>query len=312
VFRLLVIVFVSLVIFHPYIVVAEIYTWQDEFGNTHFGDKQDKTLEQQAVNLAVTKSQWEKYNIEINDVDNVLTEDERQQIQQDVNSVYQFYDNTLYFDMYKTVPVKIRLYEKRRDYRRYLAQEYEQKNTRHSRGVYMFASNEIIIVLNEKERWRTFWTIKHETSHAILDKLVPLVPGWLNEGLAENAEALDYVNSKLVLNPHRENHTTMHHSSEKGLKVNLERFLSMSNKAFYQSLQTGGGINQAISGELVRLLLSTRTGRDFIVELIHNYERGNRQFSSIITQQQYVGGITVLQTDWDQWVTRTLSQKVSL
>ncbi len=291
---------------------AEIYTWQDEFGNTHFGDKRDKKLHQKAVDLTVTKSQWKKYNIEINDVNNILTPEEQLQIQHDVNSVYQFYDHTLYFDMFKTVPVKIRLYEKRRDYRQYLSKKYGQKHTRHSRGVYMFASNEIIVVLNEKERWRTFWTIKHEASHAILDQLVPLLPSWLNEGLAENAESLTTDGKNLVLGPHDENLSNLQSSIKKGFGVNLVDFLNMTNQAFYRSLKSGGSINQSVSGELVRFLLSNKTGREFIIELIHSYERGNKQVSSIITQQHYIGGISVLQNDWNRWVSRATSKNIQL
>jgi len=291
---------------------AEIYTWQDENGNTHFSDTKVEGRQQKQLDLKVQRSHWKKFQIDINDVDHVLTEQEKQQITEDVNNVYQFFDKHLYFSMYKTVPVKIRLYQTQQAYQRYLAQQYGEHNAKHSRGIYIRASNEIVLFVNPDERWRTFWTIKHETSHAIVDTVTPFVPAWLNEGLAENMEALSVEREKLVLKPHRENHALVARAQQQGQWLDVKDFLTLSSQRYYQQLQSGPSMNQANAGELVRLFLSTRPGKDFVIRLIHIYELGSRQYGAYIVDEHYIGGLTVLQNDWDRWVERQTSQQISL
>ncbi len=89
---------------------GQIYRWVDENGKTHFGDKKQEALVQEEVVLDKHTSEWKKYVININDVDEIMTSDELKRIEKDVNVVYRFFDEKLYFDIYKTVPVTIRLY----------------------------------------------------------------------------------------------------------------------------------------------------------------------------------------------------------
>jgi len=290
---------------------SEIYMWKDENGKTHFGDKKIEDANQQTVDIKFQESEWKKYVIEINDVDNVLTDQEKDRIQNDVDTVYQFFDKKLYFDIYKTVPVKIRLYGKEEGYLRYLSDEYKT-NGKHSRGVYFPSKNEIVTFINVKERWRTFWTIKHESSHAIVDTLTPFLPAWLDEGLAENMEALGLKSNSFILQMHSENHHDANQAYLSGWNFDIETFLSTSSDTFYAQLEQGGSPNQANTGELVRMFLSTNPGRGFIIHLIHVYERGSLLYSSYVADEHYIGGLKVMQDDWSRWVARPVSKDIEL
>jgi len=287
---------------------AEIYSWKDEHGRVHFGDRKLEQVQQETVELDVQQSQFSKFDIEINDVDSVLTEDEVLRIKQDVNAVYQFYDRVLFFDIYKTVPVKIRLYEKAEDFYAYLSSK--GANKRNVRGVYFRSTNEIVLPLNKKEHFRTFWTIKHEVSHAICDTLTPFVPSWFNEGIAENMETLERDESGLFLAWHVENHASLKRGLQREPQHNIKDFLAKRSDTFYKDMQSSSPYNQAHAGELVRLLLSNKVGRNFIVRLIHYYSRGERLLSHLVFEEHYLGGLPVLQNQWNRWRQREQSETI--
>ena len=290
---------------------SEIYSWKDEHGKTHFGDKIIEGVEQKNIDIKIKKSTWKRYIIEVDDVDSILTAKERQRIEIDVNAVYQFYDEELYFDFYKTVPVKIRLYEKQESYQRYLTGR-GYKNTKGTRGIYFPQSNEIVLYLNKKERWRTFWTIKHETSHAIVDSLTEYTPAWLNEGLAENMESLGLQESVFFLYPHTENKRSINRAKKSGHRLNVDDFLSLSSRDYYASMKNGHSRYQAYAGELVRMLLTDERGQNIVRRMLHAYKRGSRVYSAHIIEEHYFGGLTALQIHWDAWAIRDSSKKILL
>ena len=290
---------------------SEIYRWKDENGKTHFSDKVVESVEQKNIKLKINKSKWKRYIVEVDDVDSILTDTERLRIEIDVNAVYQFYDEKLYFDFYKTVPVKIRLYEKQENYQSYLS-DRGYKNNKGTRGVYLPKSNEIVLYLNKKDRWRTFWTIKHEASHAIVDSLTAHTPAWFNEGLAENMESLGLREDIFFLYPHTENKRSINRAKKSGNRLRVDDFLSLNSRDYYASMKNGDSRYQAYSGELVRMLLTDERGKNIIRRMLHIYKSGSRSYSSHIIEEHYFGGLTALQIHWDAWVIRDSSKKILL
>tara|TARA_R110002072_G_C7894154_1_gene529043 strand:- start:469 stop:1476 length:1008 start_codon:yes stop_codon:yes gene_type:complete len=291
-------------------VFSEIYSWKDEYGNTHFGDKVLEGTEQKKVDLKVQESEWEKYLIKVNDVDNILTDKELLQIRRDVGAVYQFFDEKLYFDIYKTIPISIRLYKTQESYNNYL-ESMGSKNKKGSRGIYLTRNNEVVVFINKKYRLRTFWTIKHEIAHAIVASLIPFVPAWLNEGLAENMESLEVMEGIFILHPHNENYRSASRRYRHGEILNLTEFLSVKSADYYKNMKDGQNSYQAYAGELVRMLLSSETGKSLMRRLIHTYKRGSRAYSSYLVDDLYVGGTALLQQKWDEWLIRP-SEKLRL
>ena len=73
-----------IIFFFSGIAKAEIYSWKDENGKTHFGDQKTNHLNQKTVDLKKHHSQWKKFDIEINDADGVLSPKEIRRYQNSV------------------------------------------------------------------------------------------------------------------------------------------------------------------------------------------------------------------------------------
>jgi hypothetical protein len=289
---------------------AKIYSWKDKDGKVHYSDKAIKNAGQATITFKKFTSSWQQYKIKITDTDNALSDEEKLRIQQDVNWVYQFYNQKMFFDMHKTIPISIRLFKTEENYIRYLATlDYSGKNTR---GVYFPLRNEVFVYINQNKRELTFNTIKHEVSHAILRNTTPFVPAWLNEGMAENMEFLIRKDSQFFQFAHRENHRIFQRDIAKHINVNLKEFLRLKSTDFRSQNKERGNSNQAIAGELVRMLLSSSTGRSFLGRIVHKYKRGDRTFTTYLVDKHYTGGLVVLQNNWNRWAQRQHSKKFAL
>ena len=298
----------SLLLAQLYPAVAEIYSWRDENGTLHFTDQKIEGIGQSTVMLDIKQSAWEKFRINITDVGAGITANERKRIEDDVKAIYRFFDNKLYFDIYKTIPVNIRVFGRHAEYERYIQPKTSSRNTR---GMYFPQNNEIVVYI-QKGREGTFRTIKHETSHAIIDTLTPFVPAWLNEGIAENMETLSMHEKLFYLDRHDENYKSLIRYGREGGLLNISEFIALKSPDWRNRNQAMHYALQVQAGELVRLLLSTLSGQSFLTRLIHGYKRGDRTLASSIAQDHYIGGLFALENDWESWRRRRTDVRVRL
>lgn len=290
---------------------AEIYQWTDEKGRVHFGDRKLESVKQVALDVKTAQSQWQPFAIAIETVNVELSEAERARISADVNNVYRFFDNVLFFDMYKTVPVKIRIYPDANAYQAYLAQVVDG-SLPPTRGVYLSRSNEIVVYI-QRNRAATFDTIKHETSHAIVDTITPFTTAWLNEGLAEQMETLALENDRLVIGRNRENrHFVQQLGAESHGLISLDKLFTLPSDEWRQHHSSTGIPLYCQTGELVYFLLDSTPGRNFIVRLLHRYQRGTRELSVRLVEQDYTGGVQAMQGGWNHWLGQNGSERIVL
>jgi hypothetical protein len=290
---------------------AEIYQWTDEKGRVHFGDRKLESVQQVPLDVKTAHSQWQPFAIAIETVNVELSEAERARISTDVNNVYRFFDNVLFFDMYKTVPVKIRIYPDVNAYQAYLAQVVDG-SLPPSRGVYLPRSNEIVVYI-QRNRAATFDTIKHETSHAIVDTITPFTTAWLNEGLAEQMETLQLENDRLVIGRNSENRYFVRQlgAEPQGL-IGLEKMFALPSGEWRGHHSSTGVPLYCQTGELVYFLLDSTPGRNFIVRLLHRYQRGTRELSVRLVEQDYTGGVQAMQGAWNHWLGQNGSERIVL
>jgi hypothetical protein len=290
---------------------AEIYRWTDAQGRVHFGDRKLERVDQVALDVKTASSQWQPYAIVIETVGVDLTEAERERIKVDVNNVYRFFDNVLFFDMYKTVPVKIRIYPDVDGYQTYVTQVLGVPPPP-SRGVYLSRSNEIVVYI-QSDRRSTFATIKHETSHAIVDTITPFTTAWLNEGLAEQMEMLELENDRLVIGRNPENKYFVQQlvAQSNGL-IDLQKLFSLPSDEWRRHHSDSGIPLYCQTGELVYFLMTSAPGRNFVVRLLHRYERGTRELSSRLVDQDYTGGIEAMQGGWNHWLSHAGVERIIL
>lgn len=290
--------------------LAEIYRWVDDKGKVHFSDRKQDDDSQTTVELNVPTSQWKPLDIQVDATHVNLSEAEHLRITTDVNNVYRFFDQKLYFDIYKTVPVKIQIFHDEQSYNAYISSRSKVKHGRTS-GMYFKKDNAIAVFMKE-DRELTFRTIKHETSHAIVDTLTPFVPTWLNEGLAENMETLIAEGDNLFLEHHHNNFDAVKALEKKRGLMGIREFFSLKSNDWFSKNRDGGYRLQVQTGEITRMLLSSRPGLSFIIRLIHAYERGDRTIAVYVVEQEYTGGIVVLELNWYRWLERTKFPKISL
>ncbi|MGI9278261.1 MAG: DUF4124 domain-containing protein [Endozoicomonas sp.] len=294
---------------------ARIYSWVDEKGVTHFSSHA-KNTEAREITVDVPESQWQKIDIEIIDVGFGLTAEEKESIQHDVNTVYQFFDKKLYFDIFKTVPVSIRLFGTKEDYVNYNLRHEDlsaqsKRTSHHTLGRYLPKTNEIL-VYQQKNRARTFLTIKHEVSHAITDTLTPFVPSWLNEGVAENMETLGIEKEALYIDAHPGNFNHLLQFERDAKLLALKEFLSLTSPNWRKKNKSSDYALQIQAGEFTRMLLSSPTGINFISRLMHNYKRGDRTIAYYLIDDEYFGGMGMLESKWGLWVNRKQSNQIAL
>jgi hypothetical protein len=279
---------------------AKIYKWVDENGKIHFSDREDHRVEQEVVNVKPGASKWSRFDIKIKAVDVELSEEENQQIVDGVNNVYEFFDRVMSFDMYRTVPVNILMFKDKAEYRNYLVRR-DKGLAVASYGLYIPSEHQIVVYVQEN-RSRTFETIKHEVSHAVVDTIVPYAPLWLNEGLAEQMEMLERDESGLYFERHQENSWVVAQAREQGRLTGISQFLKLSSYKWRHSELSGHGSLRAQSGQFLSFLLSKPTRRNFVVRLMHNFNRGDRTLAYYLVDDNYIGGVSMLDLDWRRWL----------
>ncbi|MCD1649329.1 DUF4124 domain-containing protein [Marinobacter adhaerens] len=279
---------------------AKIYKWVDEDGKVHFSDRQDHRVEQEVVNVKPGASEWSRFEIDIKTVDVELSEEEHQQIVEGVNNVYEFFDRVMSFDMHRTVPVNILILKDSATYRNYLVRR-DGGMAVASYGLYIPSEHQIVVYIR-KNRSLTFKTIKHEVSHAVVDSIVPYSPAWLNEGLAEQMEMLKRDESGLYFERHNENRWVVDQAREQGRLTAIDQLLKLSSNNWRHSDFSGRSSLRAQSGQFVYFLLSKPTSRNFVVRLMHNFNRGDRTLSYYLVDDNYIGGVTMLALDWRRWL----------
>jgi hypothetical protein len=279
---------------------AKIYKWVDENGKIHFSDREDHRVEQEVVNVKPGASKWSRFDIKIKAVDVELSEEENQQIVDGVNNVYEFFDRVMSFDMYRTVPVNILMFKDKAEYRNYLVRRNKGLAVA-SYGLYIPSEHQIVVYVQEN-RSRTFETIKHEVSHAVVDTIVPYAPLWLNEGLAEQMEMLERDESGLYFERHQENSWVVAQAREQGRLTGISQFLKLSSYKWRHSELSGHGSLRAQSGQFLSFLLSKPTRRNFVVRLMHNFNRGDRTLAYYLVDDNYIGGVSMLDLDWRRWL----------
>lgn len=294
---------------------AQIYRWVDEQGRVQFSDK-PQSEKAEILTLESSPSGWKPLDIEVVQQGTLAghtsaagaaasSNDHRAidtaRIQQDVNRVYRFYDQVMYFDFYQTVPVKIHLLANRAEYlafvRAHLGADASQ-----ALGIYIPALHKIAVYLHEEEIGginSTYATIRHEASHAILDSVARRMPLWLNEGMAEQMETLLEHNGQLVLHAHTANRRVCLQWPESVQQV-LPFMEARSD--YWQRANLQSGTNQAMAGQLVYHLLSKNYGRSLITRLLQDYKRGVNVRSYYLLDEHYIGGRKALDIHWKQWL----------
>lgn len=288
---------------------AEIHRWVDDQGKVHFGDRPPAAQKTEKLTID-TGSGWKAFDIKVYFNNRLLSEAAPQvdvvRIQRDVNLVYRFFDEILYFDFYKQLPVTIRVFPDRKSYNAYITRVTGRSIGR-TKGVYLGKTHEIVVYLHSKSMGgieSTHKTIKHEVSHAVLHSLARLVPHWLNEGLAEQMETLALESGRFVIHAHEDNRRRLLARRTDAMKV--LPFVEIRSDHWRAHRETA--TNYAMAGQLIYRLMSTTYGRSCVTRLLQDYKRGVRLRSYYLLDKHYIGGAEAFRVHWEQWSATDMTQ----
>ena len=287
----------------PFSAYGEIYRWVDAQGKVHFGDRPPSTQKTEKLDIDI-QNNWKPFDIKVYFQHQLLSGSSSQidvsRIQKDVNLVYRFFDEILYFDFYKQLPVTIKIFPDVSSYQAYLLQ-ITGRSFGGTKGIYLGKHHEIAVYLHAESIGgieSTHQTIKHEVSHAILHSLARLVPHWLHEGLAEQMETLTFVDGAFVILPHKINRRHLVRRRDQTMKV-LE-FVEIPST--HWRAHGAAASNYAMAGQLIYRLFSTTYGRSCVTRLLQNYKRGERLRSYYLLDKHYIGGAEAFRVHWEQWI----------
>ena len=298
----------------PAMAQAQIYRWVDDKGQVHFSDKPVDKAKAEVVNIETSPSSWQPLDIEVIRQGNFAADAAQlgtARIQRDVNNVYRFYDQVMYFDFYRKVPVKIHLLADQDQYMRFVRDVMKNDGSM-SKGVFIPALNEIAVFIHPPELGgieSTYATIRHEASHAILFSLASLMPVWLNEGMAEQMETLTDDGGQLQIAMHAENKAVCQHYQTQ-LPDALE--YTRIRGDIWQQTNRQTGMNQAMAGQMVYQLLAKNYGRSLITRLLQDYHRGVNRRVYYLLDEHYIGGKEAFRIHWQQWLNSGMNQPAAI
>ncbi len=292
---------------------AAVYRWVDERGQVHFSDKPHKQAEVLELKMQGNNG-WQPLDIRVIQEGSLASAAQQldlARIQREVNEVYRFYDQVMYFDFYRQVPVKIHLLADQREYIAFV-QRISGHSAANSLGVYLPKTHEIAVFIHDDALGgieSTYRTIRHEASHAILHSLAQILPDWLNEGMAEQMETLSYSPEGFLISSHDSNRRSF--LARKNKAMDVLAFIEVRSND-WRNANHQRGVNQQMAGQLVYMLLSTTYGRSLITRLLQDYKRGVNKRAFYLLDEHYIGGAQALKTHWHNWLKGGMSTPVEI
>ncbi|MCD8522844.1 MAG: DUF4124 domain-containing protein [Saccharospirillaceae bacterium] len=282
---------------------AAVYRWVDERGQVHFSDKPHKQAEVLELKPQGNHG-WQPLDIRVTQEGRLASSAQQldlARIKREVNEVYRFYDQVMYFDFYRQVPVNIHLLADQQEYMAFV-QRISGYSAANSLGVYLPKTHEIAVFIHDDASGgieSTYKTIRHEASHAILHSLAQILPDWLNEGMAEQMETLRYGAEGFSISRHDNNRRALIAREKNAMDVLT--FIEVRSDD-WRNANHQHGVNQQMAGQLVYMLLSTSYGRSLITRLLQDYKRGVNKRAFYLLDEHYIGGAQALKIHWENWL----------
>ncbi|MCG7534104.1 DUF4124 domain-containing protein [Pseudoalteromonas sp. OOF1S-7] len=162
---------------------AGIYTWQDDKGITHFGDRPP----QQGATEYQFKSNQALDYFELELDSGALSHDFRNRLEARLNAVFRTYAGIIGLEAMRKVKLRIVIANNRRAYSKML--DVLGSSAAGNQGIYKAAHN--IAMVEYRNEAQAMRTAIHEAVHAINQAVIGNTPRWFNEGTAEYFEYIE-------------------------------------------------------------------------------------------------------------------------
>jgi hypothetical protein len=270
-----------------------VYRWTDDQGRVHFGDKPLSNAEdlsahyqgkQLPLQMSVDFPDWQGNSL-------IAASLERE-----AHLMYRIISGLIPARQHRSLALNVSVYENFESF----------DKVRRQRGVgartgAFYSSDEHHIYLPYESRWGaenamavTSALARHEMTHAIATAMLGTLPIWLNEGLAEYMERLQWQMSVALVAPDRQFPKLGRY------RVDLAQFTAMSQKQFYQGNK---GLHYAQGLALVYFMLGSESGRQWLGGVLERFaDSPCHRFDPRQEFASYPGGLDAATREFNQWL----------
>lgn len=272
-----------------------VFSWTDEQGNVHFGDRPPANVQAETQNLAGRK---DYFDISLSYPNAAVSADLSESLEVNGRGISKALSQLIPKDRMTKSIIDMKIFTSQSDFLAYKRAVAPNLSNNVS-GFYSALNNSVAVLHSGNERMTQLIAL-HEATHVFQYKNIGIMPGWLSEGMASYFENMVVKgNSKAV-------------SASNQWRYVLNRYqasIAVSDllTADYSNWQgANGSIYYATSWALVHFLMLPenrnimRSYLDAISQDKCNQE--STQFDLVFFEQAYIGGVTELQSDLLAWL----------
>lgn len=272
----------------------KLYQWRDENGKLHFSDK--KPAEKLASNDQL-QDLSQQYTSQVKTIElNIETPNWpgnqalQAEISQHGQQIYKIISQFLSTQYLRQINLNIVLFKDVNSFQKFRNNKQANSNF----AAYYNSGTNTIYAPNFSHPQQTLNVLKHEISHAILAGLAGYIPVWLNEGLAQYMERVDWRFNSAVVSADAGEFRAVHES-------NFPALISTDHQDFYQRDHQQ---NYLTADALTYFLLGHNEGRQWLKATLNQYGRNpcTRMTSQQGFDKYYAGGYSQAKHNWRRWL----------
>jgi hypothetical protein len=230
-----------------------------------------------------------------------LDEETLNQIKTGVNFLYDFYRIKLGYSFPKKFTVKLRVFGDFNEYKEY--QNKVSRATQSNSGFYVNSLKEAVVFKNKNDK-QFLSVLFHETSHMILRNRISDCPKWINEGLSEYFEGIDFTHGDEVLvKPQLIKDERTKRWLDAAEMPNVFYYVTIPNETWDREDDASPN-PRTVGWSFVYFLMSSQKGQLALKDIL-NYiskHQGDPDASVRAMDYFYEGGHEQFKEDWKNWI----------
>jgi len=275
---------------------AQVYQWTDDSGGIVFSDRAPASAA--AIPVATEGDVGVgRFSADFDYQGLVPPSAFQQQLEIDIDGVFHFLADDLGLRDVHPVHVRLSIIDGRDRFARAAAGTGLAAQT--LSGFYRFSDNQAVV------RWqgeaRTRGVARHEIAHLALGNWLGNVPLWLNEGLAELVERMQFQQSFATTQPTPRQGAQLQRMFRNGHLPALRTFLAASRRDWGH---WGNELSYAYAWSVVHFLVEEPTRQRVLSELLNSLAEHRCSHLDDVAwlERRYPGGIERLEAEWHRWL----------
>lgn len=280
-----------------------VYEWKNNKGKTQFGDRPPSSNYKDLKIRNLKTSNFFTLNTDTRF--GQLPAYTKDRVRFGVTQTYKTLANVIDVAQLQKVTLNMTFYgdyDRFQDYRKQVA----PRTSNNIGGFYSPRDNSITVLMHGDAN-NVINVAIHEATHAIVAGLYAGMPVWMNEGMAEFFEAMEYnTHQKKIFSLSRHHLQVLKNNNLPSL---TEHFSQPPNIWYHPD---NSNLNYAIDWSLIYFLMSSEEGRSFLRYLLNYFALNHcKPFDSIeYINANYPGGVTLLDRQWRNWLAEHKQDKL--